>query len=92
VAKEDEILKAEKLLFSSSAFAPALFGVDATGSALEYSTKYNLGKCFSLYRQFETWLNRKFNKLYGGKIYIQLLDITTFNEKEVQDRYLQGSQ
>lgn len=92
IAKEDEISKAEKLLFSSSGFPAALFGVEASGSALEYSTKYNLGKCFSIYRQFETWLNRKFNKLYGGKIYIQLLNITTFNEKEVQDRYLQGSQ
>lgn len=92
VAREDEILKAERQLFSSSAFAPALFGIDATGSALEYSTKYNLGKVFSIYRQFETWLNRKFNKLYKGKVYIQLLNITTFNEKEVQEQYLKGSQ
>ena len=92
VAKEDEILKAERQLFSSSAFAPALFGIDATGSALEYSTKYNLGKVFSIYRQFETWLNRKFTRLYNGKVHIQLLNITTFNEKEVQEQYLKGSQ
>lgn len=88
----DEIAKAERQLFSSSAFAPALFGVDASGSALEYSTKYNLGKTFSIYRQFETWLNRKFNKLYNGKVHIKLLDITTFNEDQVQEKYLQGSQ
>ncbi|MGL4569433.1 MAG: hypothetical protein ACRCVJ_00035, partial [Clostridium sp.] len=92
VAKEDEILKAEKLLFSSSAFAPALFGVDASGSGLEYATKYNLGKCLAIYRQFETWLNRKFNRIYNGQVYIQLLNITTFNEKEVQEEYLKGSQ
>ncbi|MEG2250103.1 MAG: hypothetical protein RSD09_00840 [Bacilli bacterium] len=92
VAKEDEVLKAEKLLLSSSGFAPAMLGVEATGSGLEYSTKYLLGKSFALYRQFETWLNRKFNRMYDGRISIKLLNITTFNEKEVQEQYLAGAQ
>lgn len=92
MAKEDEVLKSEKLLFSSSGFAPSIFGIEATGSGLEYATKYVLGQTYAIYRQFETWLNRKFTKLYGGRIAIKLLDITTFNEDKVQEQYLKGSQ
>lgn len=93
VSQEDEVAKAEKNLFSSSSMAPAMFGIEATtGSTLEYSTKNDNGKVLSIYRQWETWLNRKFSRKFNGKIRIKLLDITVFNEKEVKAEYLKASQ
>ena len=47
---------------------------------------------FKIYRQFERWLSRRLNRLYGYKFSIRLLDVTTLSIGDEIDRQLKLAQ
>ena len=82
---------ATNTLYDSSGESRELYNGSASGTALSYSVENDSGFVYSLYRQFERWVNRyiklkKYNKT-TYKFYFYLLDITIFNRDNVTKRY-----
>lgn len=81
-------------IYNSSGVSKEMFNGSSSGTALTFSIENDSGLIYSVYRQFERWVNRyiklnKFNKP-NYKFSYFLLDITIYNRKEVIDRYQSG--
>lgn len=78
-------------IYNSSGASKELFNGSASATAITMSVENDSGFIYSLYRQFERWVNRyiklrKYNKS-TFKFYFYLLDITIFNRDNVSKRY-----
>ena len=78
-------------LYNSSGISKEMYNGSSSGTALTFSVENDSGFIYSLYRQFERWVNRfikvrKYNKP-SFKFFFSLLDITIFNRKDVTTRY-----
>lgn len=87
----NNVSDATNTLYDSSGESRELYNGSASGTALNYSVENDSGFVYSLYRQFERWVNRyiklkKYNKA-TYKFYFYLLDITIFNRDNVTKRY-----
>lgn len=87
----NNVADAVNSLYDASGESKELYNGSASGTALTYSVENDSGFVYSLYRQFERWVNRyiklrKYNKS-TYKFYFYLLDITVFNRDNVTKRY-----
>lgn len=78
-------------LYNASGETKELFNGSSSGTAVTFSVENDAGFVYSVYRQFERWVNRyiklrKYNKPQF-KFYFYLLDITVFNRDTVSKRY-----
>lgn len=78
-------------IYDSAGITKELFNSSASITAATLSVENNAGIVYSVYRQFERWINRyiklrKYNKS-TYKFYFYLLDITIFNRDNVSKRY-----
>lgn len=78
-------------IYDSAGITKELFNSGASITAATLSVENNAGIVYSVYRQFERWINRyiklrKYNKS-TYKFYFYLLDITIFNRDNVSKRY-----
>lgn len=78
-------------IYNASGESKELFNGSSSGTAVTFSVENDSGFVYSLYRQFERWVNRyikirKYNKS-TFKFYFYLLDITIFNRDNVSKRY-----
>lgn len=78
-------------LYDASGETRELFNGSSSGTAVKLSVENGAGFVYSVYRQFERWMNRyiklrKYNKS-TFKFYFYLLDITIFNRDDVSKRY-----
>lgn len=91
---QNNVADATDELYDSSGVSKEMFNGSSSGTALTFSIENDSGLIYSVYRQFERWVNRyikllKFNKP-NYKFSFFLLDITIYNRKEVIDRYQGG--
>lgn len=82
-------------LYDASGESKELYNGSSSGTALSYSIENDSGFVYSVYRQFERWINRyiklrKYNKS-TYKFYFYLLDITIFNRDNVSKRYREAA-
>lgn len=78
-------------LYNSSGLSKELFNGSSSGTAVTFSVENDSGYVYSVYRQFERWMNRfiklrKYNKA-AFKFSFYLLDATIFNRDNVTKRY-----
>lgn len=78
-------------LYDSSGISKENFNGSSSATALGYSVENDAGYIYSLYRQFERWVNRfikirRYNKS-AYKFHFYLLDMTIFNCDNVISRY-----
>lgn len=78
-------------IYNSSGQTRELFNGSSSATAVTFSVENDSGFIYSVYRQFERWVNRyiklrKYNKT-AFKFYFYLLDITIFNRENVSKRY-----
>lgn len=78
-------------IYDSAGITKELFNGSSSGTAVTLSVENDSGIVYSVYRQFERWINRyiklrKYNKS-TYKFYFYLLDITIFNRDNVSKRY-----
>lgn len=93
-AGDDNVGQATRDMWSSSGVSSLLFNSDgSTSQGLLNSIKVDEELVFKYLAQVERWLNRylkiKFNKLMFN---ISVLPITTFNQKEKYDMYINAGQ
>lgn len=78
-------------IYNSSGESKELFNGSSSSTALTFSVENDSGFIYSVYRQFERWVNRyiktrKYNKT-TFKFSFSLLDVTIFNRENVTKRY-----
>lgn len=78
-------------IYNSGGVSKEMFNGSSSGTALTNSIENDSGLIYSIYRQFERWINRyikanKHNKAQY-KFSFFLLDITIYNRDKVIDRY-----
>lgn len=78
-------------IYDSAGVSQELFNGSSSGTAVTFSVENDSGIVYSVYRQFERWINRyiklrKYNK-NAYKFSFYLLDITIFNRDNVSKRY-----
>ncbi len=85
----DPVSEATEQYWNASGVSSLLFSSDKSGSSvINASTLVDSAMIFSVYRQFERWINYRLkisNTRY--KFQVQLLDTTIFNRKEMLDMY-----
>ena len=84
-----EVSDAEDNVYSDSGISPVVFGKDANSSTgLKTSNLVDSAKLFTLYRQFERWLNFYFGVEFKEKFNVKLLDVTIHTiDEEVERLY-----
>lgn len=78
-------------IYDSSGISKEMYNGSSSATALTFSIENDSGFVYSLYRQFERFVNRwiklrKYNKS-TFKFYFYLLDVTIFNRDNVSKRY-----
>lgn len=78
-------------IYNSSGVTKELYNGSSSGTAVTFSIENDSGFIYSLYRQFERWVNRfikskNYNKA-AYKFVFYLIDITTLNKDTVSKRY-----
>lgn len=78
-------------IYDSAGVSRELFNGSSSGTAVSLSVENDSGIVYSIYRQFERWINRwikirKYNKS-TYKFLFYLLDVTIFNKDAVSKRY-----
>lgn len=78
-------------VYNSSGISKELYNGSSSGTAVTFSIENDSGFIYSLYRQFERWINRfiKIRKYNNPKFKFSfyILDITIFNRDNVSKRY-----
>ena len=91
-AESTKIANAEASLFLNTGLSPVNFGRVTNSTGLTASNLVDSGKLYNFYVKLERWLNRKLKLEFGGKFKVQLIQATTFTEKDVIDRYIKTAQ
>lgn len=79
--------------YISSGISAVNFGKGtANAGTVKMSNIIDESLLFKIYRQFERWLSRRLNRLYGYKFSIRLLDVTTLSIGDEIDRQLKLAQ
>ena len=78
-------------IYNSSGVSKELYNGSSSGTAVTMSVENDSGFIYSIYRQFERWVNRyiklnKYNKA-NYKFEFYMLDATVFNRDNVTKRY-----
>ena len=76
----------------NTGLSPVNFGRVSNSTGLTASNLVDSGKLYNFYVKLERWLNRKLKFEFGGKFKVQLIQATTFTEKDVIDRYIKTAQ
>ena len=87
----NNVSDANDSIYDSAGISNELFNSSASATAVNLATENNSGMVYSVYRQFERWVNRwikirRYNKS-NYKFKYTLLDITIFNRDTVSKRY-----
>ena len=82
----NKIEEATEQFYDDLGFSRLLFNSD-TATTLQYSIKLDESKLFSLNRQLETWVTRKFIYNFKGNFRCQFIDITELSKSEVTEQY-----
>ena len=82
----NKIEEATEQFYDDLGFSRLLFNSD-TATTLQYSIKLDESKLFSLNRQLETWVTRKFIYNFKGNFRCQFIDITELSKAEVTEQY-----
>lgn len=90
----DTVSEAQRELYTSAGVSQFIFNSDKNSSiGLNKSIVSDEQIAFSMLRQIERWLNRKLSKVSGQhKHQVKFLDITVFNEGEVQKTLKEAAQ
>lgn len=90
----DTVSEAQRELYTSAGVSQFIFNSDKNSSVgLNKSIVSDEQISFSMLRQIERWLNRKLSKVSGQyKHQVKFLDITVFNEGEVQKTLKEAAQ
>lgn len=88
----NNVADANDTIFDASGTTEELFNGSSSATAVTFSVENLSGYIYSIYRQFERWINRyvKQIKKYNSNKYkfkFYLLDSTIFNRDEVSRRY-----
>lgn len=82
-------------IYDSSGVTKELFNGSSSATAVTYSVENVSAIIYSLYRQFERWMNRYIKaKRYNNSLFkfkFVLLDMTIFNRDTVQKRYKEAT-
>lgn len=92
----NNVADATEDVYNSSGVSKEMFNGSSSGTALNNSIENDSGIMYTLYRQFERWINRyiklnKYNKS-NYKFSFYILDMTIYNRDKVIDRYLKQCQ
>lgn len=88
------VSNAEATFFAESGVNNQLLGGHtSSSSSLEKSMEVDETKLWGVLRQFERWTNRRLKRISGSvKFRANFLNVTTYNQKEVHERYLKDGQ
>lgn len=79
--------------YISSGISAVNFGKGTTNAGtVKMSNIIDESSLFKIYRQFERWLSRRLNRLFGYKFSVRLLDVTTLSIGDEIDRQLKLAQ
>lgn len=85
-----EVSQAEDNVYVDSGISPVVFGKGANSSTgLKTSNLIDSARLFTLYRQFERWLNFYFKNEFKEKFVVKLLDVTVHTVEEEVNRLYQ---
>ena len=89
---KNPVTEAEASFWSSSGVNQAIFNSDKISEeSIRKSIQADENMVFSVYRQFERWLNRKIKLSVDSEFRIRILDTTQFNYGEAFKRYKEAA-
>ena len=89
---KNPVTEAEASFWSSSGVNMAIFNSDKISEeSIRKSIQADENVIFSVYRQFERWLNRKIKLSVDSEFRVRILDTTQFNYGEVFKRYKEAA-
>ena len=86
----NRVKESTEQFYDSLGFSKLLFNSE-NATTLQFSVVLDESKLYSLNRQLETWVTRKFQYNFKGNFKCQFLDVTHRNKKEVAEDYLKGA-
>ena len=89
----DTVTDAEEHLFTAAGVSSLLFNnAKASANALLLSIKADQAFTYEIVKHFQDVINRYIQSLsYGKNFYVNILDVSPFNRKEVGDAYLKAA-